>query len=138
MGSTYRICVCFTRRFRITEPEPPPDVKEAFRNYSEGGAHMTAENLRRFLAEVQGEAGATIADAERIVEQVHHKRHHIAKFTRHTLTLDDFHQYLYSVDLNSPIGSQVSPIWKYVSVRFLFSERNVKFELICLGNLNVS
>ncbi|GFZ19636.1 phosphatidylinositol-speciwc phospholipase C4 [Actinidia rufa] len=107
MGSTYRICVCFTRRFRITEPEPPPDVKESFRNYSEGGAHMTAENLRRFLAEVQGEAGATIADAERIVEQVHHKRHHIAKFTRHTLTLDDFHQYLYSVDLNSPIGSQV-------------------------------
>ena len=120
MGSNSRICVCFTRRFRITEPEPPPDVKEAFRNYSEGGAaHMTAENLRRFLAEVQGEAGATVADAERIVEQILHRRHHIAKFTRHTLTLDDFHNYLYSVDLNSAIGSQVYP---YLDICFcLFS-----------------
>ncbi|XP_052177203.1 phosphoinositide phospholipase C 4-like [Diospyros lotus] len=106
MGSTYRICMCFTRRFRVTEAEPPPDVKEAFRKYSEGGTHMTAEQLRRFLAEVQGES-ASAASAERIVEQVLHKRHHIAKFTRHTLTLDDFHHFLFSPDLNSPIGSQV-------------------------------
>ncbi|XP_059660869.1 phosphoinositide phospholipase C 4-like [Cornus florida] len=106
MGS-YRICVCFTRKFKITEAEPPADVKEAFKKYSEGGSHMTAEQLRRFLMEVQGDAGATIADSERIVEQVLHKRHHIAKFTRHSFTLDDFHHYLFSVDFNPPIGSQV-------------------------------
>ncbi|XP_059660871.1 phosphoinositide phospholipase C 4-like [Cornus florida] len=106
MGS-YRICVCFTRRFKITEAEPPADVKEAFKKYSEGGSHMTAEQLRQFLMEVQGDAGATIAGAERIVEQVLHKRHHIAKFTRHSFTLDDFHHYLFSVDFNPPIGSQV-------------------------------
>uniref|UniRef100_A0A5B6YSH2 Phosphoinositide phospholipase C n=1 Tax=Davidia involucrata TaxID=16924 RepID=A0A5B6YSH2_DAVIN len=106
MGS-YRICVCFTRKFRITEAEPPPDVKEAFKKYSEGGVHMTAEQLRRFLVEIQGESGATISDAERIVEQLLQKRHHIAKFTRHSLTLDDFHHYLFSADFNPPIGSQV-------------------------------
>ncbi|GMP89684.1 hypothetical protein CsSME_00041150 [Camellia sinensis var. sinensis] len=107
MGSTYRICVCFTRRFKVTEADPPPDVKAAFNKYSEGGVNMTAEQFRRFLAEVQGEAGATIADAERIVEQILHKRHHIAKFTRHTLTLEDFHHFLFSVDFNPPIGSEV-------------------------------
>lgn len=107
MGSTYRVCVCFTRRFRVTEAEPPPDVKEVFKTYSEGGAQMTAEHLRRFLVEVQGEAGATIADAERLLEQILRKRHHIAKFTRRTLSLDDFHQFLFSIDLNPPIASQV-------------------------------
>ncbi|KAH7838681.1 hypothetical protein Vadar_029806 [Vaccinium darrowii] len=107
MGSTYRVCVCFTRRFRVTEAEPPPDVKEAFKTYSEGGTQMTAEHLRRFLVEVQGEAGATIADAERLLEQILRKRHHIAKFTRRTLSLDDFHQFLFSIDLNPPIASQV-------------------------------
>ncbi|KAL7173160.1 hypothetical protein ACSBR2_032599 [Camellia fascicularis] len=107
MGSNYRICVCFTRRFKVTEADPPPDVKAAFNKYSEGGVNMTAEQFRRFLAEVQGEAGATIADAERIVEQILHKRHHISKFTRHTLTLDDFHHFLFSVDFNPPIGSEV-------------------------------
>ncbi|KAL6967682.1 phosphoinositide phospholipase C [Sarracenia purpurea var. burkii] len=107
MGSAYRICVCFTRRFKITEVEPPLDVKEAFKKYSEGGNQMTAEHFRRYLAEVQGEAGATIADAERIMDQLLQKRYHIAKFNRRTLTLDDFHQYLFSADLNPPIGSQV-------------------------------
>lgn len=107
MGSNYRMCVCFTRRFKVTEADPPPDVKAAFNKYSEGGVNMTAEQFRRFLAEVQGEAGATIADAERIVEQILHKRHHIVKFTRHTLTLEDFHHFLFSVDFNPPIGSEV-------------------------------
>ncbi|KAA8543730.1 hypothetical protein F0562_022093 [Nyssa sinensis] len=106
MGS-YRICMCFTREFRMTEAEPPPDIEEAFKKYSEGGSHMTAEELQRFLVESQGEPGATISDAERIIEQVLEKRHHIAKFTRHTLTLDDFHHYLFTVDFNPPIGPQV-------------------------------
>ncbi|KAK4492094.1 hypothetical protein RD792_002891 [Penstemon davidsonii] len=107
MGS-YRICVCFTRKFRVTEADPPPDVKEAFGKYAEGGTHMTAEQLRRFLVEVQGEVeNDAVAIAESIVQQILQKRHHIAKFTRHALTLEDFHHYLFSADLNPPIDFKV-------------------------------
>ncbi|XP_051131894.1 phosphoinositide phospholipase C 4-like [Andrographis paniculata] len=106
MGS-YRVCVCFTRRFRITEAGPPEDVKEAFRKYAEGGTQMTAEQLRRFLVEVQGEGGATAAEAESILQQIVQKRHHITKRTRHAITLEDFHHFLFSSDLNPPINSKV-------------------------------
>ncbi|KAJ4725581.1 Phosphoinositide phospholipase C [Melia azedarach] len=106
MGS-YRMCVCFTRKFRVTEAEPPADVKDAFKKYAEGGTYMTAEQLRRFLVDVQGDGGASISDAEKVVEHVLRTRHHLAKFTRHTLTLDDFHHYLFSSDLNPPIINKV-------------------------------
>lgn len=103
MGS-YRMCMCFTRKFRYTSAEPPIDVKEAFSKYTGGGTHMTAEQLQRFLVEVQGEGddGARVPDAERLLEQVLKSRRHLAKFTR-TLTLDDFHYYLFNSDLNHPI-----------------------------------
>ncbi|RVW56585.1 Phosphoinositide phospholipase C 4 [Vitis vinifera] len=112
MGS-YRVCMCFRRKFRVVEAEPPEDVKEAFKKYAEGGTHMTAEQLRRFLVESQSDGSVTLSDAERIVEQVLQKRHHIAKFTRHNLTLDDFHHFLFSTDLNAPIGSQ-GQLWSSV------------------------
>ncbi|PQM34571.1 phosphoinositide phospholipase C 4-like [Prunus yedoensis var. nudiflora] len=106
------MCMCFTRKFRVTEAEPPRDVKEAFNKYAEGGTHMTAEQLQRFLLEFQADCGvgggAAESDAERIVEQVLQKRHHIAKLiSRRTLTLDDFHHYLFSPDLNPPFRDQV-------------------------------
>lgn len=101
------MCVCFTRKFRVTEAEPPADVKDAFKKYAEGGTYMTAEQLRRFLVDVQGDGGASISDAEKVVEHVLRTRHHLAKFTRHTLTLDDFHHYLFSSDLNPPIINKV-------------------------------
>lgn len=106
MGS-YRCCLCFTRKFKVKEAEPPEDVKQAFKKYADGSATMSAEQLRRFLEEVQGESGASVADAQRVVEQVLQKRHPIAKFARQALTLDDFHHFLFSADLNPPIGSEV-------------------------------
>lgn len=107
MGS-YSVCICFTRRFRVTEAAPPPDVIETFKKYSEGGSHLTPEQLRRFLVDMQDDSGATLNDAESIVQQVVHRRHHITKFTRHSLNLDDFHHYLFSTDLNPPMSSQVN------------------------------
>ncbi|KAM6578239.1 hypothetical protein CsatB_030076 [Cannabis sativa] len=108
MGS-YRMCVCFTRKYRITEAEPPSDVKDAFKKYSEGGNHMNADQLRQFLVEFQGDDATTVQDAQQIIEQIHHRRHHhhIPKFRRHSLTLDDFHHYLFSVDFNPPIMDKV-------------------------------
>ena len=112
MGN-YRVCWCFTRKFKISEAEPPTDVKEAFKKYSDDGIHMTADQLRRFLEDYQGdnEHDSSISEAERIVEQILHKRHHLAKFiNRKALSLEDFHHFLFSVDLNPPIRSQVSSI----------------------------
>ncbi|GAA0143242.1 phospholipase [Lithospermum erythrorhizon] len=100
MGS-YRVCVCFTRKFRLTEAEPPEDVKAAFKKYSGGGAHLTAEQLLRFLVEEQKEEGVKIEDAEAIIEQISQKRHHVTNFVRrHSLALEEFHHFLFSVELN--------------------------------------
>ncbi|KAK8513295.1 hypothetical protein V6N12_052492 [Hibiscus sabdariffa] len=104
---TYRMCGCFTRKFKVIEAGPPPDVKAAFDKYAQGGHQMTPEQLRRFLVEVQGQSGATVADAEAIALQVLQKRHHMAKFRRHALTIDDFCQYLFCEDLNPPIDAEV-------------------------------
>ncbi|XP_074560129.1 phosphoinositide phospholipase C 4-like, partial [Curcuma longa] len=108
MGS-YRCCFFFTRKFRWSEAQPPEDVKAVFASYAEGGVHMSADQFRRFLVEAQGEIGATVADAERVIEQVRLlSRHpHLAKISRTAfLTFEDFHHYLFSVELNPPIQSQ--------------------------------
>ncbi|CAI9106980.1 OLC1v1006235C1 [Oldenlandia corymbosa var. corymbosa] len=126
-SSSYRICVCFTRKFKVAEVEPPADVKEAFRKYSDGGTHMNPEQLRRFLVEEQAENDVTVADAEAIAQQILQKRHHhLAKFTRHNhLTLEDFFHFLFAVDLNPPIHSKVhqdmnAPLSHY----FIFTGHN--------------
>lgn len=117
MGS-YRVCVCFQRRFKAGEAEAPREVKELFAKYSEGGAHMTPDQLRRFLAEVQGEEHV---DPQKVVEEVLQKRHHITKFARHNLNLDDFHHFLFSPELNPPITSQVIIIHSLSLLFALFS-----------------
>ncbi|KAK4351594.1 hypothetical protein RND71_030907 [Anisodus tanguticus] len=106
MGS-YRVCVCFTRKFRVTEAEPPSDVKEIFKKYAVGGNQMSSEQLLKFLMEVQGETQLTVADADATVRQILQKRHPITKLTRQALALEDFHHYLFSADLNPPINSKV-------------------------------
>ncbi|RWR95603.1 phosphoinositide phospholipase C 2-like protein [Cinnamomum micranthum f. kanehirae] len=70
MGSyKYKMCLCFTRNFGSKEAEPPQDVKKAFEKFTEGSGQMSAERLLRFLVDFQGDAGATIADAEAAVHQ---------------------------------------------------------------------
>ncbi|XP_020579605.1 phosphoinositide phospholipase C 2-like isoform X2 [Phalaenopsis equestris] len=107
MGS-YKCCFCFTRRFLWRAVEPPADVREAFAFYAEGGAVMSPEQLRRFLADRQGEA-VTAAEAELIVERIREMRHRHSpvKFSRSLLSVDDFFHFLFSGDLNPAIRSQV-------------------------------
>ncbi|XVF46747.1 hypothetical protein PTKIN_Ptkin03bG0053100 [Pterospermum kingtungense] len=100
---TYRMCMCFTRRFKDTEAAPPQDVIDAFNMYSEGGPRMTAEQLRRFLTEVRGQGGATLEEAEGVVQKLLLSKRH----DRDTLSLDDFHRYLFSADLNPPMDYKV-------------------------------
>lgn len=109
---SYRICGCFARKFVAAELQPPADVKDLFDKYAECGPHMTAEQLQRFLVEVQGERKASLAEAEKIVEEIKSRRKHphipiFSSTARKTLTLDEFFTYLFSVDLNPPINPQV-------------------------------
>ncbi|THU64934.1 hypothetical protein C4D60_Mb01t31720 [Musa balbisiana] len=109
MGS-YKYCICFTRKFVWKAAAPPPDVRQTFVEYSEGAAQMLPDQLRRFLAEAQGQADATLADAERIIEVLLLRRrcHHLpAMLSRPGISLDDFFHFLFSDDLNPPIRSQV-------------------------------
>ena len=106
----YKVFKCFSRKFKIGGVEPPPYVKLIFAKYSGGGTHMGPAQFRRFLAEVQGQEGCTVADAERVMEEVARRRHNHIGLTEHqscALTLDDFFHYLLSDDLNQAIKTQV-------------------------------
>lgn len=102
--------LCFSDKLRMNRGAPPPDVVAAFAEYTEGGNHMTAEQLCRFLVGVQKETDALVSDAEKILERITCSRHHITKFLRHTLNLDDFFSFLFLDDLNHPIVSKVSSL----------------------------
>lgn len=105
---SYKYCLCFTRKFRWSEAQPPADVRAAFDAHSEGGTHMTADQFRRFLAEAQGDAA--VADVERVMEQALELRHRQLFHRKHfkpVFTVDDFHHYLFSEELNPPLRSQV-------------------------------
>ncbi|KAI3943538.1 hypothetical protein MKW92_032460 [Papaver armeniacum] len=106
--SSYKMFKIFKRNFRLNEAEPPLDVKEAFLKYSEGNNLMTSDQLLQLLINFQGKSDAKIEDADKIISNILQSRHHIAQFTRsNTLTLDDFHHYLFDGELNFPIKQQV-------------------------------
>ncbi|XWS07634.1 hypothetical protein CRYUN_Cryun41cG0006300 [Craigia yunnanensis] len=103
----YRMFNFFNRKFKINEVEPPSDVKKAFAGFTDGASHMTAEQLKWFLVVHQGEVDTTLEDAQHVIEQVVNRRHHVTKFARHSLNLDDFFHFLFFDDLNGPIQTQV-------------------------------
>ncbi|TYI78271.1 hypothetical protein E1A91_D06G199400v1 [Gossypium mustelinum] len=104
----YKMFSFFNRKFKINEVEPPSDVNKAFSLFTdEGSTHMTAEQLRRFMSVHQCEVSTRLEDAQNIIEQVVNRRHHITKFARHTLNVEDFFHFLLSDDLNGPIRTQV-------------------------------
>ncbi|KAG9133613.1 hypothetical protein Leryth_023102 [Lithospermum erythrorhizon] len=109
MGSYnyYRMFGCFSRKFKINEAEPPPDVKGAFLNYAEKGTNMMADQFLKFLVDFQGEKDMTLADAERIMQHVHNTKHHLTKNIRKGLSMDDFVHFLLQDDLNGPIKTEV-------------------------------
>nr|GMC92870.1 phosphoinositide phospholipase C 6-like isoform X1 [Ipomoea batatas]GMC94264.1 phosphoinositide phospholipase C 6-like isoform X1 [Ipomoea batatas] len=96
------------RKFKISEREPPPDVRDAFSLYAGNGPHMNAEQLARFLVEYQGEEGRTADDAAEIIQQIHDRRQHLAKHNHLYLDLDGFFEFLFQDDLNGPLNTQVS------------------------------
>lgn len=95
--STFRVCFCFWRRFKIKEPEPPSDIKSLFEQYSENGI-MGIDHFHRFLMEFQRERNVTKEDAEAIF----HNIQHLSIFRKGGLHLHAFFRYLRD-DHNLPI-----------------------------------
>ena len=126
------MCICFPKKFGVTEAAPPVDVKEVFMEYAEGRGYLTVEQLRRFLVEVQGDVEASREDAERIVEEVLQRRHNKVKFTNQALSLEDFHFYLFSVDLNPLLLNQVEICYCFFSWCFVWQHVLGKVIYICL------
>ncbi|KAJ6325102.1 hypothetical protein OIU76_012230 [Salix suchowensis] len=108
MGSyNYKMFSLFNRKFKITEAEPPKDVKLVSYKFSYGGPHMMADQLQRFLVLHQDELDCTLEEAEKIMEEVIYRRHHLTRYSRLSLNLDDFFHFLLCDDLNGSITSQV-------------------------------
>lgn len=106
----------------MTEPGPVDDVRDVFERYAEGQAHMSPEQLRKLMADERREdLGSSLEDAERLADEVLRRKHHIAKFTRRNLTLEDFNYLLFSTELNPPIGDKVSFSLSLESTLFFFA-----------------
>lgn len=129
MGSSfnyYKMFGWFNRKFKISESEPPPDVREAFWRYTGGETHMTAEHLFRFMVQHQEDFNCTEADVEAVMQHVFHRRHHRRREKDQHFSLEDFFYYLFQDDLNGPINAQVS--LSFLSC-FLFTFRCVVYLL---------
>ncbi|KAL3630581.1 hypothetical protein CASFOL_023565 [Castilleja foliolosa] len=61
MGSYnyYKMFGCFNRKFKISESEPPPDVREAFWRFADGADHMSADQLHNFMVQHQRDEHCT-------------------------------------------------------------------------------
>ncbi|KAK9727128.1 hypothetical protein RND81_05G260000 [Saponaria officinalis] len=94
----YKFCFCFSRIFRLKMAEPPEDVVNVFRDYSDKGV-MSVEQLYDFLKHYQGEEKITIKDAQDIFT----KHHYVFQSG---LNLNAFFSYL-SGDHNPPISTEV-------------------------------
>ncbi|XP_018513978.2 phosphoinositide phospholipase C 6 [Brassica rapa] len=113
----YKMFKCFNRKFKINEVQPTNDVRDAFCKFSVGSGGesdgdrssgvMGAEQLCSFLDDHQVHSVTTVAEAQRLIDEVIRRRHHVTRFTRHGLDLDDFFNFLFYDDLNPPIKSHV-------------------------------
>ncbi|KAL5200722.1 hypothetical protein ABZP36_021925 [Zizania latifolia] len=103
MGSyAYKYCMCFTRKFRSPDAQPPPDVRAAFNSLS-ASSHIH-DGLRRFLSQLQGEPPAEV---DRILALLTTSGGIARLVASAAPTLDDFFGFLFSADLNPPIANQV-------------------------------
>ena len=116
MGTyNYKMFKCFNRKFTITEPGPPQDVKEAFAAFAGGGAdRMSVYQLWRFMVEHQGEVDWTLPDVQRIVDdslQLLRRNRNCDSADQSKekgLSVDDFFHFLFLDDYNGALKNQVN------------------------------
>ncbi|XP_022990997.1 phosphoinositide phospholipase C 6 [Cucurbita maxima] len=99
----------FSRKFKLSEAEPPQDVIDIFASFTDGGEYMSAEQMLHFLGDQQ-EMECTLSEAEQIIEQILQKRRgsdNPSGDSSQGLSLDDFFHYLFMPEFNGPIKTQV-------------------------------
>jgi phosphatidylinositol phospholipase C delta len=107
MGSyKYKYCMCFTRKFRSPDAQPPPDVRAAYHSFN-----SDVHALRRFLSQAQGEHPADVDRIHALLTAAS-GGHGIARLVTRSPalampTLDDFFAFLFSPELNPPMADQV-------------------------------
>ncbi|KAL6896807.1 hypothetical protein ACP4OV_007379 [Aristida adscensionis] len=113
MGTTYKCCLIFKRRFHARDAPPPDDVRGLFTAHAGGAPHMGADGLRRYLDATGGHASAgglegDDAAAERLVDQIRAQGRgagaRLPRLARPLLALDDFHRFLFSPEMNPPVA----------------------------------
>uniref|UniRef100_A0A0D9X399 Phosphoinositide phospholipase C n=1 Tax=Leersia perrieri TaxID=77586 RepID=A0A0D9X399_9ORYZ len=105
---TYKCCLVFKRRFRWNDAPPPEDVRAIFATHAAGGGpHMPADGLRAYLQSAADSEAPDDADLERLLDQIRQLQGRGGRIPRVGrplgLTLDDFHRFLFSQELNPPL-----------------------------------
>ncbi|CDY20520.1 BnaC04g05240D [Brassica napus] len=110
----YKMFKCFNRKFKINEVQPTDDVRDAFCQFAVGcgggggdGDSSDGDASSGVMGAEQLYSGTTVAEAQRLINEVIRRRHHVTRFTRHGLDLDDFFNFLFYDDLNPPITPHV-------------------------------
>ena len=85
--SSYKV-LCFNRKFKTTEAEPPPDVRNLFAAFSDGRDYMLADQFLRFLVDQQGDVECTQSEAEQILEHYEDQLHLLARREARLALLD--------------------------------------------------
>uniref|UniRef100_A0A1J3DXN5 Phosphoinositide phospholipase C n=1 Tax=Noccaea caerulescens TaxID=107243 RepID=A0A1J3DXN5_NOCCA len=97
MKESFKVCFCCVRSFKVKSSEPPEEIKTLFHEYSQND-RMSADEMLRFVIEVQGEKQA---DLNYVKDFFHRLKHH-GVFHPRGLHLEGFYRYLLS-DFNSPL-----------------------------------
>ena len=100
--------------FRVRAAEPPEDVKDLFKRYSENGT-MSLEQLLLFLRESQGQKNATKEEAQAIL----HSLKQLNIFQRKGLHLEAFFRFLLG-DLNFPLSPSLGVSALFLLGQFVF------------------
>ncbi|KAE8790848.1 phosphoinositide-specific phospholipase C2 [Hordeum vulgare] len=98
--TTYRVC-CFLRRFRPASNEPTEAICDVFQAYAGADGALREEALRRFLREVQREAGDDDVEAVAREAMAFAAEHRLLK-KGGGLTVKGFHRWLCS-DANAAL-----------------------------------
>ncbi|VVB09633.1 unnamed protein product [Arabis nemorensis] len=97
MKESFKVCFCCVRSFKVKSSEPPEEIKTLFQDYSQND-RMSADEMLRFVIQVQGEKNADI----NYVKDIFHRLKHHGVFHPRGIHLEGFYRYLLS-DFNSPL-----------------------------------
>ncbi|KAL2317129.1 hypothetical protein Fmac_031005 [Flemingia macrophylla] len=109
----YKSFLFIVRKFKVTEPVPPQDLKEEFQKFTGGGSYMSVKQFHRFLVEHQGEENYTLLDSNKIVEKILQNRKtsqesfQFDQNREQEIILDELFFFLLHDDSNGPLKTEV-------------------------------